>query len=190
MSEWLALLATSLLVGVAVKLMDDELDAELDRESGCPNWALALGRATLPYALVALCVAVAVRPRAGLALFLSAYALGMGAGWRERLPTGVPAWVEIGAALALPVAFSGWRTAICAVLAMAGAQFADDAIDLPAEPLAGGRAWAAWLGVPGLWLAAAACLAWAAVADPALASAAGVAAAALQGLSRWARPAS
>lgn len=182
--EWLALLLAALLVGVAVKLMDDGLDVELDRAAGLPNWAAALGRGALPYALAALCAGVAVRPAAGAALFLAAYALGMGQAWREPLPSRVPAWVEILAALALAVALSGWRVALAALLAMAAVQLADDALDLRADPLAGRRAWSVWLGRPGLWIAAFACLLWAAVLDWPLAAAAGAAATALQAINR------
>ena len=123
------LFLAALLTGLAVKLMDDALDLEVDEARGYRNWASRLGRATTPYALALAFVAAALNVRAGVALFFAAYALGMGHGAGERLPTGLPAWAEVLLALAASAAFSGLRVAGSALALMWAVQAADDWLD-------------------------------------------------------------
>ncbi|MGE5589034.1 MAG: hypothetical protein ACM3ZA_00180 [Bacillota bacterium] len=117
------------LTGLAVKLMDDALDVEIDAARGYRNWAARLGRATTPYALVLAFVAATLQTRAALALFLAAYALGMGRNAGEWLPTGLPAWAETALALAFSAVFSGARVAVAALAILWAVQAADDWMD-------------------------------------------------------------
>lgn len=119
----------ALFTGLAVKLMDDALDVEVDAARGYRNWAARLGRAALPYALALALLAAAIETRVALALFLAAYALGMGRNVGERLPTGLPAWAEIVLAVAVSTVFSGVRVAGAALALLWAVQAADDWLD-------------------------------------------------------------
>jgi hypothetical protein len=110
--------------------MDDYLDADYDACRGHRTLAVKLGRATLPYALVLALVGANLNAGLAIALFLGSYAVGMFATWRERLPTRVPAVVEIGLAFTLSVGAAGWRTALWGLAIMAVIDWVDDLIDM------------------------------------------------------------
>lgn len=126
--------------GLAVKLMDDVLDSPLDRMRGLRNFADRLGRAAMPYALLALATGLFFDSRLGFALFLAAYAVGMTARPYERLPSGLHAWHEMILAAALLVLLSGWRLAVQVLLLLIAIQLWDDLSDtgegLPPGPWA------------------------------------------------------
>jgi 1,4-dihydroxy-2-naphthoate octaprenyltransferase len=130
---WLDALRTLgclLLVGAAVKLMDDYLDADYDASRGQQTLAVKLGRATLPYALALGFIGAVLDARLALSLFLGSYAVGMFATWRERLPTRVPAVIEILVAAGLAAALAGWQTALWAMAMMAVVDWVDDLVDM------------------------------------------------------------
>lgn len=126
--------------GLAVKLMDDTLDSALDRMRGLRNLADRLGRAAMPYALLALALGLVFDSRLGFALFLAAYAVGMTARPYERLPSGLRAWHEMVVAGLLLVLFAGWRLGVQALLLLIAIQLWDDIWDrgegLPPGPWA------------------------------------------------------
>ena len=136
---WLARLALAvLLTAVVIKLMDDALDEELDRARGYRNWAARLGRATTPYALVLAFPAAALDLHVSTALFLGAYALGMGRDLRERLPSRLPAWVETGLVLATAIFISGLCLTAAALSQLWAIQVADDWLDRVEDSRPGG----------------------------------------------------
>lgn len=123
-------------VAVAVKLMDDVLDAPYDRVRGAPNWAASLGRAATPYAMVLLVLGVAAHAQLAAALFLAAYAWGMAGDWRQRMPTGLKGWHESGLALAVSWAAAGTTLTVLAVSLVGALHWADQWLDREA-PAAG-----------------------------------------------------
>ncbi|ARU62782.1 hypothetical protein CBW65_18755 [Tumebacillus avium] len=124
--EWIGIV----LAGLTIKLMDDWLDVEYDQCVGRHTLAIRLGRACLPYALLGLGLAMTLAPQEALALFLAAYAIGMGHDLREKMPTKLPGWAES----AIVLGISGWATSIgltlWALCVMAMIQLLDDLMDL------------------------------------------------------------
>ncbi|QIA27020.1 hypothetical protein DYI95_005360 [Thermaerobacter sp. PB12/4term] len=131
-AEGLRVLAV-LLVGVAVKLMDDVLDREEDAWTGRPNAAARLGPAATAYALAALAAAAALSLRDALLLFWASYAWGMAHGSGTRLPLGLRAWQETAATVALSVAAAGLPDTLAALALVGSVQLVDDWIDLRRE---------------------------------------------------------
>lgn len=125
----LARLGAAAGAAVSVKLMDDFLDQDLDREFGQASLSARLGRGVLAYALASLAMAALLNWRWATTLFLGAYALGMADEPGRRQPSGLTGWQEgalamVGAALA-----TGWQEAVSSLAAVAFAQAVDDVLD-------------------------------------------------------------
>lgn len=122
-----------LAVAAAVKLMDDAVDLPADRDLGRPNWALLLGRASTPYALLLFALAAALDAPLAVALFCAAYVWGMAGTMRERTPAGLPGIAEAGLALALAVLAAGAEVALFALALVGAAELLDDVLDRPRQ---------------------------------------------------------
>jgi 1,4-dihydroxy-2-naphthoate octaprenyltransferase len=140
-------LAALLLIGATIKLMDDYLDAEYDICRGKRTLAIKLSRASLPYALCLGLIAGFLKTDLAISIFFGSYAVGMLSTWKEKLPTKVPAYVEIAVAIALSVALVGWKTALWGVALMAVFDWIDDIVDLSADQRTGQRNLARRIGV-------------------------------------------
>jgi 1,4-dihydroxy-2-naphthoate octaprenyltransferase len=125
------------LAGLTIKLMDDWLDHEYDQCIGRITVSIRLGRACLPYTLVAFGLAMALAPQIALTLFLAAYAVGMGHDLRERMPTKLPGWFESMLALAVIALFAGPMLAAWGLFAMGMIQLLDDLMDLQKDRRSG-----------------------------------------------------
>lgn len=145
--ECLVWLGCMLCMGAAVKLMDDALDADYDLYRGRRTLASQFGRATLPYALALGVVAAAIDLQVAIAVFFGSYAVGMFSTWRETLPTRVPAYVEVLAAVGLSVALIGWRMALWGIASMAVVDWIDDVMDLSGDKRSGQSNLAARIGL-------------------------------------------
>lgn len=124
-SDMGAALATAL----AVKLMDDALDAGLDAAAGWRTRAGELGVAAMPYALLCLATAALLNPDLAAGLFLACYAVGMAAHPGALMPTGAPAWAESVLAVGLSALLLGARETAASLLVVACVQLADDWLD-------------------------------------------------------------
>ncbi len=159
------------LTGVALRLMDDIVDAARDRLGGARAPALADERQAaevVPYALAALVVAAALAPRETAALFGAAYAVGM-AGERDvRLPTGLRSSHEALVALLGACWLAGPRLTAGAAGVMLAVQAFDDLADAGADRRAGARNLAVQWGGGEAWLLGLTALAVAATLTPAL----------------------
>jgi len=136
-----------LFVGAAIKMMDDHLDAEYDICQGHQTLVVRLGRAALPYALAFSVIGTYIRPELALAMFLGSYAVGMFAGWQEKLPSKAPAVVEILLAIAVSVVLVGWQLALWAIALMAVFDWVDDLVDITTDRQSGQRNIAVRLGL-------------------------------------------
>lgn len=145
--DWGTSLLSLVLMGGAVKLMDDFLDSEYDICRGERTMAVKLGRASLPYALVLALSSAYLNLTLAISVFLASYALGMFTNWQEKLPTRVPAYVEIAVAVFLLWMMVGWRTAIWALAFMALIDWLDDVIDMTKDERAGQKNIALQIGV-------------------------------------------
>jgi 4-hydroxybenzoate polyprenyltransferase len=140
---WLACFFT----GTAVKIMDDYLDTPVDRIIGRQTWAARLEEAALPYALLALSLAVIAEPIWAITLFWASYAMGMRGDMARLLPLGLRGWQE---ALVLGVisglAF-GWKVTISSWLAIFTVQAIDDLVDQQQDKMTGAGNWASRWGM-------------------------------------------
>ncbi|MBE3589420.1 MAG: hypothetical protein IMW98_01165 [Firmicutes bacterium] len=127
LARWLAVAA----VAVAVRLVDDLLDAPLDAGARTPNWTARLGAGAAAYALAALAAAAALDARAASACALAAYAAGMLREPRGRMPSGLRAWQETALAGALCLWAGGPALGTAALLSLLSVDLADDLADDP-----------------------------------------------------------
>ncbi|PZN08712.1 MAG: hypothetical protein DIU69_09680 [Bacillota bacterium] len=146
-----ARVAAVALVAVALRLLDDVVDREVDRATGRPNWAEGLGAAATAYALAALATAAALSARDTLSLFWAGYAWGMAHDGTARLPLGLTARQETALALVLSLATVGLAHTLGAVALVGSIQLLDDWLDLRTDrelvaPGAVPRNWAGRLG--------------------------------------------
>ena len=65
---------------------------------------------------------------------------------RERMPTHLPAWLEILCAFALAYLFCGWQAALWGIAMMAAIDLLDDLRDLPADRAVGQKNLACKIG--------------------------------------------
>lgn len=129
-----------LAIGIAVKLLDDCVDGE-----GRTLFGLAPVGATV-YAVLAAVLGTALALPVATPLFAAAYATGMLHAPSERLPSGLPAWLEGALVLAGATAVAGIARTAQALLVIAALQAADDLIDFQRDAAAPGRNWAYRVG--------------------------------------------
>jgi len=125
------------MAGLTIKMMDDWLDVEYDQCVGKHTLAIQLGRACLPYTLLCMGIAMALAPEVALALFLTAYAVGMGHDLREKMPTHLPGWVESLFVMGIAIWCSGLALAGWALFVMVTIQVLDDIMDLQQDRRSG-----------------------------------------------------
>ncbi|CAM3970318.1 hypothetical protein [Alicyclobacillus pomorum] len=135
------------LAGATIKLMDDYLDAEYDICRGKHTLAVKLSRGTLPYALVLGLLAAYLNLDITISVFFGSYAAGMLTTWREKLPTRVPAFIEIIVAFGLSTLLVGWHIALWGACLMAMFDWLDDLVDRMTDHKTGQRNMALRIGV-------------------------------------------
>ncbi|MGE5653359.1 MAG: hypothetical protein ACM3ZQ_03695 [Bacillota bacterium] len=117
-----------LLVGLAIKLMDDYVDYDIDQILGTPNLSRVLGDALPVYMGFCTALATYLAPETGATLFLAAYLVGMGDELGVRYAGGWKAWMEVLAAMALGCLIS-YRPFILNLVLIVTVQLADDLKD-------------------------------------------------------------
>jgi len=135
---WLAGMA-ALAAAVAIRLMDEQLDKYGDELAFRFTVARFLGDSTTSYALLAFCLSALLAAKAAAVLFLAAYAVGMTGDWQQRLPSGLPAGLEIIIVILIGIWGTGPAAMIWGFCFMAGLQCLDDYVDLKLDALAGQR---------------------------------------------------
>ncbi|NLN19467.1 MAG: hypothetical protein GX162_09370 [Firmicutes bacterium] len=134
-------------VGLAIRLMDDYLDAPVDLLQGVQTSAHHLGNASLPYALVGLSVGSLLSPKLTAALFLSAYAIGMTSELTRALPSRLRGYQESLLAIVIGAIGAGPMVMAWALMTMFTIQALDDLIDLRVDSHIDGRNWCHLFGV-------------------------------------------
>lgn len=129
-----------LVIGIAVKLLDDCVDGEERTLFGLAPAGAAV------YAVLAAVVGTALAPPVALPLFAAAYAMGMMHEPGERLPSGLPAWLEAAFVLAAAAAVAGTARTAQALLVIATLQALDDLIDFRRDAATPHRNWAHRIG--------------------------------------------
>jgi len=126
-----------LFMAAAVKLMDDSLDAEMDAHKGQETLAVRMGRGVVPYVALLAVLAVSMNRNASLAAFFGSYMTGMFANLKERLPSKVPAWVEVALVAAVAVVVLPWQYALWGVAMMCVVNWLDDVVDYTSDQTTG-----------------------------------------------------
>ncbi|NMB17472.1 MAG: hypothetical protein GX980_10220 [Firmicutes bacterium] len=115
-----------LLVGLAIKLMDDYLDEPKDTK-GLANY---FQRGTIAYSLLALAVAAALEAKTACSLFFAAYILGMAGDETRPLASKLRGWEESLIVLGIGLISVGWETLLASTAILAAVQLYDDFADL------------------------------------------------------------
>ncbi|MGI6567248.1 MAG: hypothetical protein GX341_08610 [Firmicutes bacterium] len=133
--------------GIAVKLMDDYLDAHFDQMAGKRTWAGELGEAALPYALAALSLGAAFNPAWSLTLFWASYAMGMRGDMTRPLSLGLTGWQEALVLGVFALLVFGWKEVFTSWGAIFVLQAIDDLRDEREDRLTSAGNWAVQWGV-------------------------------------------
>lgn len=134
-------------VGLAIRLMDDYLDAPIDLLQGVPTPAHRFGSASLPYALAGLSIGSLLSSKLTAAVFLSAYAIGMAGELTRVLPSRLRGYEESLLAIVIGALGAGPLIMTWALMTMFTIQALDDLIDLRIDSYTGGRNWCHRYGV-------------------------------------------
>jgi len=125
----LRVVLAALLSGIAVKIMDDCIDREYDAALVLPNLSNRYGTGIVAYGMLSLLLACISHITLTVALFTSAYAVGMGFTDTTTYPTRLRGRGEVLLAIAVSLSFTGFRITVLALSVMVGAQLIDDWID-------------------------------------------------------------
>jgi 4-hydroxybenzoate polyprenyltransferase len=143
--------------GAAIKLTDDYLDQEEDRQLARWNWTVVLGVGTPVYAMLLLALAAATDVVVSLSLFLASYVVGMLSVPERAYPCGLRGWQECGLILFAGTLLLGFRSMAFALTFVMAVQLIDDCVDRKLDacqtPVRGN--WANRLGMTECLLAAA-----------------------------------
>lgn len=145
--EFVQLALAVICSAAAVKLTDDFLDKDIDRHTGRPNWAEALGNGTMFYAMLLIVIAAGINAPVSLSLFLSSYIIGMFNDLKNFFPSKLTGLQESLLVFAIGSALFGWRLMIFSIFFILSIQLFDDCIDAQNDLLAGQRNLANRLGI-------------------------------------------
>lgn len=115
--------------GLSIKLMDDILDDREDKTIGKKTWAQAAGRGAVPYALLALFLAIMLDWERGGSLFLASYVIGMGSSLEQKEGIGLPAWFESATGGILGLVIFGFPVMSSSLTVIISIDIMDDVID-------------------------------------------------------------
>ncbi|NPV52620.1 MAG: hypothetical protein HPY71_03745 [Firmicutes bacterium] len=147
-------LSAALLAGVAIKLMDDYIDREVDEICGKYSFALTLEGALVPYALLCAALACALDSSLASSLIIGSYIVGMLPDLDEVFPSGLNARLESIVVGLFGVILLGWRAILSSIVLMSGVQLIDDIVDYLHEGAIVGRNYAKAFGCLGTGAAA------------------------------------
>lgn len=114
------------LSGLVIKFLDDYIDHERDSN---PNLYQYLGKAGLAYALIALLLAAKLNFNLTLVLFTASYGVGMFDSLDQKLPSGLPSWLEAVILIIMAIFLAGFPMTIWAILIIITIQLFDDLLD-------------------------------------------------------------
>ena len=124
------LFLSSAFCSIAVKLLDDYLDQEIDAVCDGQNWINRLGQGAIAYSLPLLAASIVLCPYVGFSLFLAAWAIGMFHHLMVIYPSGLRGWQESIIAIGLGIYLVGWTEMMSALLLTGAVQLFDDIVDL------------------------------------------------------------
>jgi 4-hydroxybenzoate polyprenyltransferase len=129
MCEFAITMLAVIFCGAMIKLTDDYLDQEEDRQAGRWNWTSVFGVGTPVYAMLLLGFAVAIDTVISLSLFFASYVAGMFPFPDRSYPSRLRGWQEGGLILLASSLLLGWRSMFFALCFIVAIQLIDDCID-------------------------------------------------------------
>ena len=126
-----------ILCGIAVKLVDDFLDHDMDTRTGSRNFTNQFGNGTVIYAMLALALATSINALVSIPLFLASYSIGMFGDLKQPFPSGLTGWQESLLILLLGTMLWGWQQILFSLFFIGGVQLFDDYIDAEEQLLDG-----------------------------------------------------
>lgn len=128
-----------LLCAIAVKLVDDFLDRDMDTRAGSRNLAVRFGNGTVIYAMLALAVAASLNAMISIPLFLASYSIGMCNDLKQSFPSGLRGWQESLLVVLLGIILWGWEMMLFSLLFVSSIQLFDDYLDMSIDKRVGYR---------------------------------------------------
>jgi len=128
-----------ILCSIAVKLVDDFLDRELDARAGCYNFSNALGSGAIVYGMLSLSLAASINASVSIPLFLASYSIGMFNDSKKTFTSGLSGLQESLLIFILGVMLWGWKSMLFSIFFIFSIQLFDDYLDIYTDQLAGYR---------------------------------------------------
>ena len=135
--EQLTIIISVIFCAIAVKLVDDFLDYDLDTRTGSHNFTHKLGNGTVVYAMLALAIATSINPIVSIPLFLASYSVGMFSDLKQFFSSGLTGWQESLLVLLCGILLWGWQQMLFSLFFIGGVQLFDDYMDAQAELIDG-----------------------------------------------------
>lgn len=131
------LFVSTILCSLTIKLLDDYLDREIDAIDNSINLINQFGEATIVYALPLFGFSLLLAPPIALALFSSAWIVGMFRTMKTLFPSGLRGWQESLLIGGFGVWLTGWSIMIFSLVLTFSVQLIDDLLDQQTDKLVG-----------------------------------------------------
>ena len=135
-----------ILCSMAVKLVDDFLDRDLDTRAGCFNFAHTLGNGAIVYGMLFLALGASINASVAVPLFLASYCIGMFNDLKKTFTSGLSGLQESLLVFILGLLLWGWQRMLFSLFFIASVQLFDDYLDIYTDQLVGYRNLAHRLG--------------------------------------------
>lgn len=137
--EFVRLTIAVVCTSAAIKLVDDFLDAQQDKDIGIFNWVEVLGSGTMVYAMLLLVIGGALNAPVSLSLFLASYIVGMFNDLNKLFPSRLSGLGESILVGIIGIIIFGLHQILFSIVFVISIQLFDDCIDLHIDHLAGRR---------------------------------------------------
>jgi len=128
-----------ILCSIAVKLVDDFLDKDLDTRAGCYNFSKTLGNGAIVYGMLSLSLAASINASISIPLFFASYSIGMFNDLKKTFTSGLSGLQESLLVFILGVILWGWQSMFFSIFYIFSIQLFDDYLDIYTDQLAGYR---------------------------------------------------
>jgi len=145
-SELAFIVIPVILCSIAVKLVDDFLDRDLDTRAGCSNFSNTFGNGAIVYGMLSLSLAASMNASVSIPLFLASYSIGMFNDFKKTFTSGLSGLQESLLVFILGVMLWGWQNMLFSIFFIFSIQLFDDYVDIYTDQLAGYRNFAHRIG--------------------------------------------
>jgi hypothetical protein len=143
-SEFFGITFSVIFCAIAIKLADDFLDQDIDKNQN--NFSKILENGIMLYGMLAMVIAVSFNASISIPLFLSSYIIGMFHDLKNPFPSHLSGLQESIIVLIIGVLFWGLEAMMFSIVFVMSVQLLDDYIDVKTDQLTGHRNWAHRLG--------------------------------------------